>query len=91
MIHIPMSMLIPLPSKKFGPLQIHQFAQVLTDALFDLYTDHLKNILRLLLDFLENIYKLRYANFYLHGCFSFLMVFFAKTLLKEKRPFFTLF
>nr|CBX27320.1 unknown protein [uncultured Desulfobacterium sp.] len=49
--------------------------------------DHLKNIPRFLLDFLENAHNLWYTNFHFHGCFSFFLVFLPKILLKEKRPF----
>ena len=37
---------------------------------FDLYADYLKNILRLLLIFLENVHNLCYANFYFYSLLS---------------------
>ena len=79
MIHISLSMLILLPPKKLSALHVHQFDQVLTNALFDFYADHFKNILQLLLDFLENAHNLWYANFHFHGRFSFLLMFLPKT------------
>ncbi|MBU4427655.1 MAG: hypothetical protein KKB35_13090, partial [Proteobacteria bacterium] len=44
--------------------------------------------LRSLLDLLENARYFWYAYFNFHGCFSFFIKVWVKTLLKEKRPFF---
>jgi len=78
MIHIPLSMFIPLPPKKFSALHVHQFGKVLTNVLPDFTANHLKNILRLLLDFLENAHNLWFANFDLHGSSPFFLVFSGK-------------
>jgi hypothetical protein len=64
------------------------FGNIFTNALSDVYTDHLKKFLRLLLDLLENVYNLWYADFYFHGCFSLLSGLIGLTLSKGKAPFF---
>jgi hypothetical protein len=46
--------LIPFGSKKLGARHVHQSEQISTNALFDIYRNHLKKAFQLLLDLFKN-------------------------------------
>src|SRR5665811_1757824 len=79
---------IRLSPQEVGQLRIHHRRQVFPDNLFDIQTDHLKQLSRSLLNLLENIRNLRYCHFQLHGAFSFLIRFMGINPSKGKAPFF---
>ena len=80
--------LVTFPTKKTGKFRVHQLGKIFTNSLSHIYTDHLKQFPRPLLDLLENVHNLWYAYFNFHGCFSFLYKVLRQTLFIGKAPFF---
>ncbi len=54
MIDISLTMFIPFTTKKMGQFSVHQPGQIFANALSDLYSNHLKNSIRLLRKRVEN-------------------------------------
>jgi hypothetical protein len=63
--------LVRLSSQKLREFHLHHLGEVMPDALPYIGPNEVKELLRLRLDFFENLYHFRYAHFELHGRFSF--------------------
>jgi hypothetical protein len=87
-IALSLTTFITSPAKKMAQLQIHQLGEIFTNALLYVHPDHLKKVLRALLNFLDKVLYFWYCNFQSHGRFSFLLGFGGSNPFKGKAPFF---